>query len=81
MGEIADMMLDGTLCQGCGVYIGADFPSYCDGCRAEEARERQPQPAPTKQIGCGKCSRRFDSKAARDQHYSDKHLKPTGEPQ
>lgn len=31
MGEIADMMLDGTLCEGCGEYIGSDagFPQYC----------------------------------------------------
>lgn len=31
MGEIADMMLDGTLCEMCGVYIGTDsgFPMYC----------------------------------------------------
>lgn len=33
MGEIADAMLDGTLCEGCGCYIedgGAEgFPRYC----------------------------------------------------
>jgi hypothetical protein len=31
MGEIADMMLDGTLCEGCGDFIGrhAGFPQYC----------------------------------------------------
>jgi hypothetical protein len=32
MGEIADMMLDGTLCEGCGGYIegdGCGFPRYC----------------------------------------------------
>lgn len=33
MGEIADMMLDGTLCEGCGEYLenGADMgiPDYC----------------------------------------------------
>lgn len=32
MGEIAEMMLDGTLCEGCGVYIegeGEGFPRYC----------------------------------------------------
>jgi hypothetical protein len=34
MGEIAEMMLDGTLCAGCGEYLGRDlgFPQYCDGC-------------------------------------------------
>lgn len=32
MGEIAEAMLDGTLCEGCGVYIGDDgdgIPGYC----------------------------------------------------
>lgn len=32
MGEVADMMLDGTLCAGCGAYIGAgdrECPTYC----------------------------------------------------
>lgn len=33
MGEIADMMLDGTLCEGCGEYIdegeAEGFPRYC----------------------------------------------------
>ena len=31
MGEIAEMMLDGTLCEGCGEFIGEGdgFPQYC----------------------------------------------------
>lgn len=33
MGEIAEMMLDGTLCEGCGSYIDDDgaegMPRYC----------------------------------------------------
>ncbi len=32
MGEIADMMLEGDLCEGCGSFIdlkGAGFPRYC----------------------------------------------------
>ena len=31
MGEIADAMLDGTLCAGCGEYMGSDagFAQYC----------------------------------------------------
>ena len=31
MGEIAEMMLDGTLCEGCGEFIGSDngYPTYC----------------------------------------------------
>ncbi len=34
MGEIAEMMLDGTLCEGCGEYLGEGdgFPRYCASC-------------------------------------------------
>lgn len=34
MGEIADMMLDGTLCQSCGEYLDSDndCPTYCAAC-------------------------------------------------
>lgn len=34
MGDIAEMMLDGTLCEGCGVYLGAklDLAALCDSC-------------------------------------------------
>ena len=38
MGDIADMMLDGTLCEGCGVYIeeeGHGVPRYCYACARE----------------------------------------------
>lgn len=39
MGEIADMMLDGTLCEACGGYMGegSGFPGYCS---AQCAKER-----------------------------------------
>jgi hypothetical protein len=34
MGEIADGMVDGTLCEGCGAYIGEGdgFPMRCSAC-------------------------------------------------
>lgn len=39
MGEIADMMLDGTLCEGCGVYLEDEdsdgVPRRCAGCGGE----------------------------------------------
>ena len=41
MGEIAEMMLDGTLCECCGAYIDdgeeSGFPRYCS---EECARDR-----------------------------------------
>ncbi len=37
MGEIANDMLSGLLCNGCGVYLGdpVGFPCYCEDCRDE----------------------------------------------
>ena len=35
MSEIAEAMLDGTLCESCGVYLGAtdmDCPCLCSDC-------------------------------------------------
>ena len=36
MGEVAEMMLDGTLCQQCGEYIGdaVGYPRTCVDCEA-----------------------------------------------
>lgn len=47
MGEIADMMLDGTMCQGCGVFLhdgedGPGYPGYCSGCAPKsEGRKKK----------------------------------------
>lgn len=40
MGEIAEMMLDGTLCQYCGEYLGSDmgFPQSC-GCDDDRGKQ------------------------------------------
>lgn len=39
MGEIAEMMLDGSLCQCCGGYIDDEYsghPRTCEVCEEEE---------------------------------------------
>lgn len=40
MGEVADMMLDGTLCVSCGVYIeqgeAQGFPRKCKHCQEDD---------------------------------------------
>lgn len=39
MGEIAEMMLDGTLCQTCGCIIDGNtsgYPRYCEDCAKDE---------------------------------------------
>jgi uncharacterized Zn finger protein (UPF0148 family) len=44
MGDIAEMMLDGTLCQGCGVYMGKGdgYPVSCAACQRPERRRKKP---------------------------------------
>ena len=43
MGEIAEMMLDGSLCQDCGQVIGDGngdgLPVTCDSCLKQNARQ------------------------------------------
>lgn len=38
MGEIADQILEGQMCQWCGEYLGDGdgYPTICAGCQAEE---------------------------------------------
>jgi len=39
MGEIADMQLDGALCECCGVFLGdaVGYPRRCKECGADES--------------------------------------------
>jgi hypothetical protein len=70
MGEIADMMIEGDLCAGCGSYIdsegGDGFPRYCGSCavdmpivNAEHAR-------------CYVCNKKVKT-IGLQQHMIDKH--------
>jgi hypothetical protein len=47
MGEIADMMLDGTLCEQCGEYIdeGDGFPRLCAACKADNPVKKKETPS------------------------------------
>jgi len=42
MGEMADMMLDGTMCSVCGVYLGSDndFPTMCPDCERDSRQQK-----------------------------------------
>ena len=64
MGEIADMMLDGTMCQWCGEWLhggeeGPGYPGLCASCAREERRTRaaQAQRTPEK-VSCPTCGKR-----------------------
>lgn len=63
MGEIADMMIDGTMCQCCGVFLhdghdGPGYPGYCPDCQPEDAvactKDGQARPSKTNCPTCGK---------------------------
>ena len=78
MGEIADMMLDGTLCEGCGEYMGEDtgYPTYCS---AQCAGDRGAGPAQVAggapSAGESKSQKRNRQKKRKKENYRDmKHL-------
>lgn len=68
MGEVAEMMLDGTLCSSCGAYVGemGGVPVTCRDCR-----DPTPRPTPAK-ASCPRCSRRVKA-IGLPQHMRDAH--------
>ena len=39
MGDYADMVLEGIMCEGCGLFIsftGNGYPEKCDDCKKED---------------------------------------------
>ena len=82
MGEVAEMMLDGTLCEGCGEFIGdgPGHPRYCSPeCEGQRGEERLPsnEKSKSKTIQCTDCKKWFASRAALDQHFRDRHVAKT----
>lgn len=81
MGEIAEMMLDGFMCEQCGETIGDEetgegqgFPGLCAGCAGEQRPSRKDNRginASPKPFGCPGCKKRFRSQTAVDQHRRD----------
>lgn len=66
MGEIAEMMLDGTLCEQCGTYMGEGdgFLRVCSYCRKRSSAERK--------AACPKCNKRVKA-IGLAQHMRDAH--------
>jgi len=77
MGEIADMMLDGTMCQGCGVFLndGQDGPGYPGWCADCQPNDNSPTVAPEggrPKIKCPTCGKRVREVGLKD-HQRDAH--------
>jgi len=82
VGEIADMMIDGTMCQVCGEFINEEPPGYpvtCGGCGgfpdADMVVHVELDGKPPKNVACPDpfCERKFVSRQAAAQHWVDKH--------
>jgi hypothetical protein len=76
MGEIAEMMLGGDMCERCGEFMdgGSGFARLCAGCRGgatSEAAHRKPHK-------CPHCPRRFRKAFAVKDHVRDKHAEGEG---
>ena len=68
MGEVVEMMLDGTLCEGCGVYLGPSrgYPVRCKTCKDDDA------PTISKKVPCPVCCKKVKQAGLAD-HQRDKH--------
>ena len=80
MGEYAEMLLDGTCCEGCGEFMGGGSPGYPRYCSKQCARDRG-MVAPTHgetskrplEGKCQKCGKRTKSALGLIFHMRDKH--------
>ena len=62
MGDVADMMLEGQMCQGCGSILGDGdgFPVYCKSCQKENnvdqfGSDKKPT---VKKVACPVCGKK-----------------------
>lgn len=85
MGDVADMMLEGDLCAGCGEFIDEDggdgIPRYCSPecarqCGVDESLEAIRAQSPDMPWECLKCDRTFATQKSYEQHYRAKHALP-----
>jgi hypothetical protein len=88
MGEIADMMLDGTLCEECGVYLDDDegacgYPRYCEDCEdPSDSKHNGPNShKKPEKIKCPHCEKKCGGEQGLDTHIKAKHssIKPSDE--
>lgn len=70
VGEIAEMMLDGTLCEGCGECLPGEAPGHPRRCR--ECARTWNNPHPDDRVPCKVCGRRVKFIGMKD-HVRDAH--------
>lgn len=77
MGDIADMMIGGAMCQSCGEYLGEGdgYPTFCASCAREQGIDlNDPYTEKPVKLACPECGRRVKGLA---DHRRDKHgIKP-----
>ncbi len=73
MGEIAEMMLDGTMCSSCGEYLGGDdgYPVQCPSC-SDADDDFGPVEYGKPKVSCPECRKRVKEIGLAD-HMRDKH--------
>ena len=76
MGDVADMIVDGTLCQSCGVLVAngtaSGFPRDCDDCKELNWPSVHASPNREKRQQCH-CGKKFRTKQALNDHQRDVH--------
>jgi hypothetical protein len=84
MGEIAEFMLEGGMCQSCGEIIDPPlgYPGYCAGCKGDAGgdnhdkygRPRRGEAPRRRVLACGRgCGKKFRTEEAMQQHVRDVH--------
>ncbi len=66
MGDIAEMMLDGTLCEGGGCALDGASPGYPRYCCKRCRKEREPTAPKATKIPCRVCGKRVKSAGLHD---------------
>lgn len=75
MGDIAEMMLDGTLCAECGQFLGGEgegFPRYCTCCKRGRGSLGHFRARAAVKVKCPTCGK-LVKKAGLTDHQRDAH--------
>lgn len=77
MGEIAEAVLEGAFCEGCGVYLGEGdgFPRRCSACGGTHASDFES----IKNEICPICKKKFYKRIGVVDHIRGNHAKKVNE--